>query len=78
MYLKSIGDCVRSRDESIDTPLDPPFFWLDNIFKEFCHGCFNDQTVIVALHEKDEKGKQGEVALTIKARCQKNLKNQLK
>ncbi len=35
MYLKSIGDCVRSRDESIDTPLDPPLFWLDNIF-EMC------------------------------------------
>ncbi len=24
MYLKSIGDCIRSRDESIDTHLDPP------------------------------------------------------
>jgi hypothetical protein len=34
VYLKSIGDCIRSRDESIDTHLDPPLFWLDNIFKE--------------------------------------------
>jgi hypothetical protein len=28
-----MGDCVRSRDESIHTPLDPTLFWLDNIFK---------------------------------------------
>jgi hypothetical protein len=26
-----MADCVQSRDESIDTPLDPPLFWLDNI-----------------------------------------------
>jgi hypothetical protein len=33
VYLKNIGDCVPSRDKSIGTPLDPPLFWLDNIFK---------------------------------------------
>ncbi len=30
---KNIGDCVPSRDKSIGTPLDPPLFQLDNIFK---------------------------------------------
>ncbi len=34
MYLKNIGDCVPSREESIGTPLDPPLFWLDNIYKQ--------------------------------------------
>jgi hypothetical protein len=29
-----MGDCVRSCDESIDTPLDAPLFWLDKIFKD--------------------------------------------
>jgi hypothetical protein len=29
----SVGDCVRRRGESIGIPLDPPLFWLDNIFK---------------------------------------------
>jgi hypothetical protein len=33
VYLKSIGDCIGSRDESIDTHLDPPLFWLDIIFQ---------------------------------------------
>jgi hypothetical protein len=33
MYLKSIGDGVRGRGKTIDTPLDPLFFGLDNIFK---------------------------------------------
>jgi hypothetical protein len=28
------GDCVRSPDESMATPLDPPLFWLDNIFNK--------------------------------------------
>jgi hypothetical protein len=32
-YLKSIGVCVQSRDELIDTPLAPPSILLDNIFK---------------------------------------------
>jgi hypothetical protein len=30
---KNISDGVGSRNESIHTPLDPPLFWLDNIFK---------------------------------------------
>jgi hypothetical protein len=30
---KNISDVVGSRNESIDTPLYPPLFWLDNIFK---------------------------------------------
>jgi hypothetical protein len=44
-----MGDCVRSRDESIDAPLDPPLFWLDNIF--------NDIFVLVVetMDQKEEK-----------------------
>ena len=33
MFKKNISDGVGSRNESIHTPLDPPLFWLDNIFK---------------------------------------------
>jgi hypothetical protein len=33
VFKKNISDGVGSRNESIDTPLDPPLFWLDNIFK---------------------------------------------
>ncbi len=31
--LKNIWDGVGGQDESNGTPLDPPLFWLDNIFK---------------------------------------------
>ncbi len=31
--LKTICDGVGGQDESNGTPLDPPLFWLDNIFK---------------------------------------------
>jgi hypothetical protein len=31
--LKNICDGVGGQDESNGTPLDPPLFWLDNIFK---------------------------------------------
>ncbi len=31
--LKNICDGVGGQDESNGTPLDPPVFWLDNIFK---------------------------------------------
>ncbi len=34
MFKKNISDGVGSQNESIDTPLDPPLFWLDNIFKQ--------------------------------------------
>jgi hypothetical protein len=34
VYLKNIGDCVPSGDESVGTRLEPPLFWLDNIFKK--------------------------------------------
>jgi hypothetical protein len=30
--LKNICDGVGGQDESNGTPLDPPLFWLDNIF----------------------------------------------
>ncbi len=33
MFKKNISDGIGSRNESIHTPLDPPLFWLDNIFK---------------------------------------------
>ncbi len=33
MYLKNICDGVGSQNGSNGTPLDPPLFWLDNIFK---------------------------------------------
>jgi hypothetical protein len=29
------GDTSNAATESIDTPLDPPLFWLDNSFKQF-------------------------------------------
>ncbi len=32
VWLKNICDCVGGQDESNGTPLDPPLFWLDNIF----------------------------------------------
>ncbi len=35
--LKNICDGVGGQDESNGTPLDPPLFWLDNIFKEKVH-----------------------------------------
>jgi hypothetical protein len=31
--LKNICDGVGGQDESNGSPLDPPLFWLDNIFK---------------------------------------------
>jgi hypothetical protein len=31
--LKNICDGVGGQDESNGTPLDPPLFWLDNIFE---------------------------------------------
>ncbi len=33
MLKKNISDGVGSQNESIDTLLYPPLFWLDNIFK---------------------------------------------
>jgi hypothetical protein len=33
VYLKNSCDGVGGQDESNGTPLDPPLFWLDNIFK---------------------------------------------
>jgi hypothetical protein len=30
---KNISDGVESRNGSNGTPLNPPLFWLDNIFK---------------------------------------------
>ncbi len=32
MFKKNISDGVGSLNESIDTRLYPPLFWLDNIF----------------------------------------------
>ncbi len=32
--LKNICDGVGGQDESNGTPLDPPLFWLDNIFNK--------------------------------------------
>ncbi len=33
MFKKNISDDVGSPNGSNGTPLDPPLFWLDNIFK---------------------------------------------
>jgi hypothetical protein len=33
VFKKNICDGVGGQDESNGTPLDPPLFWLDNIFK---------------------------------------------
>ncbi len=35
MFKKNISDGVGSRNGSNGTPLDPPLFWLDNIFKGY-------------------------------------------
>jgi hypothetical protein len=34
VFKKNISDGVGSRNELIHTPLDPPLFWLDNIFNK--------------------------------------------
>jgi hypothetical protein len=34
VFKKNISDGVESRNGSNGTPLSPPLFWLDNIFKE--------------------------------------------
>jgi hypothetical protein len=38
VFKKNICDGVGGQDESNGTPLCPPLFWLDNIFKatNFC------------------------------------------
>ncbi len=33
MFKKNISDGVGNQNGSNGTPLDPPLFWLDNIFK---------------------------------------------
>jgi hypothetical protein len=33
VYLKNICDGIGGQDEWNGTPLYPPLFWLDNIFK---------------------------------------------
>jgi hypothetical protein len=43
--LKNICDGVGGQDESNGTPLDPPLFWLDNIFEE--------PTKTLCLHLRD-------------------------
>jgi hypothetical protein len=43
--LKNIRDGVGSQNGSNGTPLDPPLFWLDNIFKKvFSHSI--DKTIL--------------------------------
>ncbi len=37
MFKTNISDGVGSQNESIDTPLYPPLFWLDNIFNVKLH-----------------------------------------
>ncbi len=39
--LKNICDGVGGQDVSNGTPLDPPLFWLDNIFKLFYFSIFS-------------------------------------
>jgi hypothetical protein len=34
VFKKNTSDGVGSRNESIDTRLYPPLFWLDNIFNK--------------------------------------------
>jgi hypothetical protein len=43
VFQKNISDGGGSRNESIDTPLYPPLFWLDNIFKTKMHFSFFTQ-----------------------------------
>ncbi len=50
MCLENIVDCARSRGESIGTPLDPPFFWLNIIFNiAFCFNHINHFLTLI-LH----------------------------
>ncbi len=44
VYLKNICDGVGGQDESNGTPLYPPLFWLDNIFKRMCYKTFTLQS----------------------------------
>jgi hypothetical protein len=39
VFKKNISDGVGSRNKSIDTPLYPPLFWLDNIFNADVDSC---------------------------------------
>jgi hypothetical protein len=34
VFKRNIGVCVGRQDKSIGSPLDPPSFWLDNIFQK--------------------------------------------
>jgi hypothetical protein len=38
VFKKNISDGVGSRNGSIDAPLNPPLFWLDNIFNAVTKG----------------------------------------
>jgi hypothetical protein len=50
VFKKNISDGVGSRNVSIHTPLDPPLFWLDNIFKYLSQG-------ISIFHKTEEVNK---------------------
>jgi hypothetical protein len=43
VYLKNICDGIGGQDESNDTPLYPPLFWLDNIFNSQSNQIFDRQ-----------------------------------
>ncbi len=56
--LKNSCDGVGGQDESNGTPLDPPLFWLDNIFKSKNNfgqeGCFQTSSLEQSLGTVEE------------------------
>jgi hypothetical protein len=55
VFKKNITDGVRSQNESIDTPLYPPLFWLDNIFNYVTILLTTRLSMAMSTMEKDEK-----------------------
>ncbi len=51
MFKKNISDGVGSRDGSNGTPLNPPLFWLDNIFKYFFDTFDDDDYCVQVWHD---------------------------
>jgi hypothetical protein len=52
---RNIGDCVGRQDESIGKPLDPPLFWLDNIFNLCGRTCSTTHTENRYVNNNAEK-----------------------
>jgi hypothetical protein len=72
---KNISDGVESRNGSNGTPLNPPLFWLDNIFnRTFSRHCFFVNIVLNYMNTGRGKffGKNG---LCVKVCTKPNITN---